>query len=1086
MLVPGDLGFRFAAVLIFVVFPVFCFVLRRKWRLEVARRAEIERLLVLAAEEADQAEVEATTSVDYFVAVSPPPVVALNQRICAVCYTPTPNRCARCKLVHYCSGKCQIIHWRQGHKDECFPSSTSTEIDDEPTTLVQNARKQPYSDVHGTHIKNDGPMYAEQLETSLEGRKISDSAFSSPDVSVKDDSTAADDYQHGKELGSKSVRHDRSVSFRLPTSIPSHDTCINESTSDDDSLHDLSFESCDSSSIFENSETAASDSHMEQVKSLEEKPASGHSNDEAFNGKTGSLGSRVSHSSKNSVEASINTSGFWDGTLDSSRTKKYVLGNNAKPKPVGADDEMLPDFMSSVQFSQELSGGHSPDKHSQVSETVSSNLGTAKTAKRVAEITSSNKDSAVDRTRQSRILLSSKGPYTKIEGVIETKIKAGEVGRKSATSKDISSSRANHLERNSQETRQTLLFKDTGFSLKSNEIPSSGLKGHTAPAAKPVKAVGDVVVPPRVARPIPSSSVGLKSSMLKVFDQLRAPRSANQADGAGRNGEKALFAYDLFVKLYHWNKVELQPYGLINCGNSCYANVVLQCLAFTPPLTAYILQGLHSKACVKKEWCFTCEFERLFLKANEVGYPQSPIGILSRIKKIGSHLTNGREEDAHEFLRYAIETMQSICLQEAEVKASSSLDDETTLVGLTFGGYLRSKIKCTRCHGKSERQERMMDLTVEIEGDIETLEDALRQFTGTESLDGENKYHCGRCKSYEKAKKKLNILEAPYVLTIALKRFQSGKFGKLNKSIRIPEILNLAPYMRGGSDKAPIYRLYGVVVHLDIMNASFSGHYVCYVRSAQNKWFKIDDSTVKPVELDRVLNKGAYMLFYSRCSLRAPRSIRSTIVSHDLPKNPTVDPSRSNGRISTSRQREMSAHANHIPDNLGNHRPIHIYGGDSSSDNSSLFSQSDTVSTSTDATRDSISADDISEYIFGNNAFYRSSDLDTSSSSSSSSSSPPYSTRSPLSNSERYASALPEHNVLMSDNGKEHRETSRAGESGSEGGVTFLHSNSSKQGRNLVNISSSEADSKRLGRSNPFDNSKSGVHLRRSSRKKSD
>ena len=49
-----------------------------------------------------------------------------------------------------------------------------------------------------------------------------------------------------------------------------------------------------------------------------------------------------------------------------------------------------------------------------------------------------------------------------------------------------------------------------------------------------------------------------------------------------------------------------------------------------------------------------------------------------------------------------------------------------------------------KCHYKSERQERMMDLTVEIEGDIGKLEDALRQFTGTEILDGDNKYQCGR------------------------------------------------------------------------------------------------------------------------------------------------------------------------------------------------------------------------------------------------------------------------------------------------------------------------------------------------------
>lgn len=73
---------------------------------------------------------------------------------------------------------------------------------------------------------------------------------------------------------------------------------------------------------------------------------------------------------------------------------------------------------------------------------------------------------------------------------------------------------------------------------------------------------------------------------------------------------------------------------------------------------------------------------------------------------------------------------------------------------------------------------------------------------------------------------------------------QSGKFGKLNKTIKFPEILNLAPYMSGTSDKSPVYQLYGVVVHLDVMNAAFSGHYVCYVRNFQNRWFKVDDSSV--------------------------------------------------------------------------------------------------------------------------------------------------------------------------------------------------------------------------------------------------
>ncbi|KAI9112574.1 hypothetical protein K1719_016497 [Acacia pycnantha] len=35
------------------------------------------------------------------------------------------------------------------------------------------------------------------------------------------------------------------------------------------------------------------------------------------------------------------------------------------------------------------------------------------------------------------------------------------------------------------------------------------------------------------------------------------------------------FPYEFFTKLYCYDKVELYPFGLTNCGNSCYANAVL-------------------------------------------------------------------------------------------------------------------------------------------------------------------------------------------------------------------------------------------------------------------------------------------------------------------------------------------------------------------------------------------------------------------------------------------------------------------------------------------------------------------------------
>ncbi|XP_062199646.1 ubiquitin carboxyl-terminal hydrolase 16-like [Phragmites australis] len=444
--------------------------------------------------------------------------------------------------------------------------------------------------------------------------------------------------------------------------------------------------------------------------------------------------------------------------------------------------------------------------------------------------------------------------------------------------------------------------------------------------------------------------------------------------------ELTLFPYKHFVDLYNFQKVELHPFGLYNLGNSCYANAVLQCLAFTRPLTAYLLGGHHSRNCSIKEWCFMCELEKLIVEGKRGKSPISPTGILSHLHEIGSSFGPGREEDAHEFLRYAIDTMQSTSMKEAQKNGVHRLAEETTLMQLIFGGYLLSKIKCTKCEASSEQCERILDLTVEIDGDVRTLDDALRRFTSTEVLDGDNRYHCSRCKSYERARKKLRISEAPNILTIALKRYQSGKFGKINKVVRFKEHLNLSDYMSATDDYTPVYKLYAVVVHRDDMNAAVSGHYVCYVKDPQGRWHEMDDSKVKPVSLEKVLSTCAYMLLYARCSPRAPGFVRKAML--------TQGPSR-------AKKPKQMADSGSAPlgggSNLNRHQGGQLCKGrvahdltyrldtsdDSSfrvpgfsrSDSSSLFSNSDAGSTSTfssdstDSTRSSTSMEECG-YLF--------------------------------------------------------------------------------------------------------------------------
>ncbi|XVF17344.1 hypothetical protein REPUB_Repub10bG0112700 [Reevesia pubescens] len=848
MLVPGFPGFN-GVVLVSLLF-VFL-VIRHKLRNEAARKEEVTRLLEMVSHEAAVVEAQASVEYGYY-----------PKYQCAVCFAPTTTRCSQCKYVRYCSGKCQIIHWRQGHKDECRPPidfaatrESGIHSNDSEVESTFKASSDTSSVLEGDDDDGNLKPHADS--------KATHNAFvpsSSLLLAGASNEPFVDVYPSRTLLSGPNDKLGRQLSDDIATAIP-------------------------------RSSAAA--------KKIEE---------------------AISPSSESNLTYAVNN-----------------LSKLNKKKSTHNDDEVE----SGMQFAK-VNNLMSDDVHP------------------------------------------IKAVYKKSARAVLSKILVTDASKKSNLT-SLSSSRPKTVNNDREDALQLCERKHftTSSCSASDDHSSSAAGGHSVPSS-------NSVFPAKSNSLSQTASNGLKTSMQKVVQQFKASKQSKSYlfgfgnEVNGKHNYKLIFPYELFMELYSCAAVELCPFGLNNCGNSCYANAVLQCLAFTRPLTSYLVRGLHSKACRKKEWCFICEFECLILKAKKGESPLSPIRILSKIQKIGSNLGPGKEEDAHEFLRYAVDAMQSVCLKEA--RAAGPLAKETSLVGLTFGGYLHSKIKCMKCLGKSEQYERMMDLTVEIDGDIESLEEALEQFTATEFLDGENKYHCIRCKSYVKARKKLTVLEAPNILTIVLKRFQSGNFGKLNKSIQFPEVLDLAPYMSGTSDKAAVYNLYAVVVHLDVMNAAFSGHYVCYVKSFLGEWFRIDDSTVMPVELERVLQEGAYMLLYARHSPRAPALVKNNLECHGVrfkkrnleavPSSHNTSKMRSDSNFSkldssvAHRKHKYPSHAStrkHLfdPEDWRFHAMQRIPSADSSSESSSIFSGSDASSCSTASTKDSSRSEDFSDYLFG-------------------------------------------------------------------------------------------------------------------------
>ncbi|KAK3038334.1 hypothetical protein RJ639_031430 [Escallonia herrerae] len=1052
MLAAGDLGLSYLVLVELVVSLVIGFVIRRKWLVAVARREEIRRLLVLAAEDAARAEA-AEAAANYASVDAPAPAVTCWPPYqCAVCFSPTATRCKR-------SGKCQIVHWRLGHKDTCRPFTTVNQINDvEEGASGQKALLLEDYENSDNSFESEARQYAKLVGSSNEEPDSFNSSYSK--IFNKNGSIEVENFVDKKGTNTNKFASHASNEGSTTGSKPSLDAYVSNYS---DSDRSDGFQSTDVTPRNFLANSADKDQSMPPfsenptlIKPVDSFHGSGKfseiklscSDKDTQSKSSSSSGCSVDGSNESSFsEPSTPSSGFWEGTIDSRRSIVDAHDDSARCSSSESGDGNRPFSQSSLSFSFDLAKGTVSSISLQDSSGTGIRLDDASLttsgfkepiaeaallgkfrrdgfkSRRSPSSTERSKHMGVDVCSESHQSSCREPKNSSSSGVctdpasiaIEHSTSTGAINTSTpvSLSPERSKNVVDSLSAHTSEVREVGSLS----SRASDAHLSSSTERHSANSVKYERAddgVCGVAACSQLAGPPQNARSGLRNSMWKVVDQLRSSKSLRHyppGELGGKYNFKGLFQYDLFVKLYNWNKVELRPCGLTNCGN-----------------------------------------------------------------------------------RYAIDTMQSACLKEAGAKASGSLEEETTLVGLTFGGYLRSKIKCMKCGGKSERHERMMDLTVEIEGDIGTLEEALRQFTGTETLDGENKYHCSRCKSYEKAKKKLTVLEAPNVLTIALKRFQSGKFGKLNKSICFPEILNLAPYMSTTSDKSPIYRLYGVVVHLDIMNAAFSGHYVCYVKNIQNKWFKIDDSSVQPVELERVLAKGAYMLLYSRCSPRAPRSIRHSSIPRDpiKVKNSMLQSrSHSTKAWDDHSNAGCSRTAHFYPDHFQPRRPI--LEEDSSSDNSSsLFSEAASCSTES-SNRDS--TDDI----FGdlgpscNSPWRNSSDSDTSSSSSSHS--PLYTRHSPLADSHRYASGCPETSGSQMDHSESAADfwarvpsRSRKVESSEgKGSVPFCYSDMTKQCRKLGTSSSCrETDADRLERIGHYENKKSGAFLRRSFRERTD
>ena len=295
-------------------------------------------------------------------------------------------------------------------------------------------------------------------------------------------------------------------------------------------------------------------------------------------------------------------------------------------------------------------------------------------------------------------------------------------------------------------------------------------------------------------------------------------------------------------------KIKVCHAGLFNKGNTCYANSLLQALSVVPSLWAQWASESSQLSPLVKSISLNMS---LLKRSSTPVDPSNFLRALARKVSVnrGIQFHFNTQQDVPEILKVILD----------ELKGLSPIADSI------FSTTICSTLSCDSCFCSSVKEEKLDILLLQPRKYISM---SLNNFLQSESLTGDNQWHCPQCSVKRDCSKELSISSCGKILIVQLKRFSdhSGNSIKDTQQIHcLPEPTHSLTVPIKPSDSVSFSNRYSLIASINHSGTQQAGHYWAFIKNVNdNTWLKCNDQSVVVVPPSALNNKSCYVLFYTR------------------------------------------------------------------------------------------------------------------------------------------------------------------------------------------------------------------------------